>query len=175
MNLFLIGYRCTGKTSVGKSIATTLDRPFVDSDIWVTRECQKTIKEIIDTKGWQAFRRLERSMIKQICTKDRQIVATGGGVVLDTDNISVMKKSGIVVWLRAPAETIRKRMLQDKNNPTLRPPLTDKGSVKEIEEVLLARHPYYENASDFTIPTDDVLIDEISKQIINELKNRKGA
>jgi shikimate kinase len=66
-------------------------------------------------------------------------------------------------------------MLQDETTRTLRPALTDKGSVAEIEEVLLARHPYYENASDFAIPTDDVPVNEITRRIIQEMKDKKGA
>jgi shikimate kinase len=124
MNLFLIGYRCSGKTTIGKSIAMTIDWSFVDSDRWVINACGKTIKDIIDTEGWEAFRRMERSTLKQICTKDRQVVATGGGVVLDKANIQAMKTCGMVIWLGATAETIQKRMLQDKNSGNLRPALT---------------------------------------------------
>jgi shikimate kinase len=175
MNLFLIGYRCTGKTTIGKSIAATIDWSFVDSDLLVIKECKKNIKDIIDTQGWQAFRRVERSMIKKVCTKDRQVVATGGGAVLDTYNVRAMESSGIIVWLRATAETIRERMLQDETTRTLRPALSEKGSVVEIEEVLLARHPYYENACDFAIPTDNVPVNEITKRIIQDMKNKKGA
>ncbi len=175
MNLFLIGYRCTGKTTIGKSIAVTMDWSFVDSDLLVIKECKKSIKDIIATEGWQAFRRVERSMIKQVCTKDRQVVATGGGAVLDTNNVRAMKSSGIIIWLRATAETIRERMLQDETTRTLRPALTDKDPVAEIEEVLLARHPYYDNASDFAIPTDNVPVNEITKRIIQDMKDKKGA
>jgi shikimate kinase len=79
MNLFLIGYRCSGKTTIGKSIAMTIDWSFVDSDLLVIKKNGNSIKDIIDTAGWDAFRRMERSTLRQICTKDRQVVATGGG------------------------------------------------------------------------------------------------
>jgi shikimate kinase len=169
MNLFLIGYRCTGKTTIGKSVAMTIDWSFVDSDIWVIKECGKSIKEIIDSKGWEAFRLMERSAIKQICAKNRQVVATGGGVVLDKANIKAMQTSGMVIWLGASAETIQKRMLQDKNSGNFRPALTDKGRMEEIEDMLLKRNPYYESASDFSILTDDVPVAEISEIIITKL------
>jgi shikimate kinase len=172
MNLFLIGYRCSGKTTIGKSIAMTIDWSSVDSDIWVIKECGKSIKDIIDTEGWEAFRRMERSTLKQICTKDRQVVATGGGVVLDKANVKVMKTSGMVIWLSATAETIQERMLQDKNTGNFRPALTDKGRMEEIEEMLLKRNPYYERASDFCIPTDDVTVNEITQSIIKKLNER---
>jgi shikimate kinase len=169
MNLFMIGYRCTGKTTIGKSIAAAIDWPFVDADTLLVRECGKPIKEIVDTEGWEAFRRMERSTLKQICTKDRQIVATGGGVVLDKANIKAMKTSGMVIWLSATSETIQKRMLQDKNTGNFRPALTEKGHMQEIEDMLLKRKPYYESASDFSIQTDDEPVSEITQTIIEKL------
>jgi shikimate kinase len=176
MNLFLIGYRCSGKTTIGKSIATTIGWSFVDSDIQVIKACGKSIQEIIDTKGWNAFRRMERSTIRQVCTHDRQVVATGGGVVLDADNVKAMKTSGMLIWLGASAGTIRKRMLADKNSGHFRPALTERGRIEEIEGMLLQRNPYYKSASDFSIQTDDVSINEITQTIIEKLNqdgNRK--
>ena len=174
MNLFLIGYRCTGKTTIGKAIAAAIDWSFVDADTLLVRECGKPIKEIVDTEGWDAFRRMERSTLKQICTADRQIVATGGGVVLDKANIKAMKTSGMVIWLGATAETIQKRMLQDKNTGNFRPALTEKGRMEEIEDMLLKRNPYYEGAGDFSIQTDDVPLKEISAVIIQMIKDKIG-
>lgn len=169
MNLFLIGYRCSGKTTVGKSIAVKIGWSFVDSDTLVIQECGKSIKDIIDTEGWDAFRRMERSTLKRICTKDRQVVATGGGVVLDSDNVTAMQAGGKVIWLSAAAETIQKRMRQDKNTGDFRPALTDSGSEAEIEDLLLKRNPYYQSASDFIIGTDDLPVDEIARRIIENL------
>ncbi len=174
MNLFLIGYRCSGKTTIGKSIAMAIGWSFVDSDLLVIKESGKSIKNIIDTKGWDAFRRMERSALKQICTKERQVVATGGGVVLDPDNIKAMQTSGMVVWLDATAETIQKRMLQDKNTGNFRPALTDKGRIEEIEDMLLNRNPYYETAADFSIPTDDTPVKEITHKILDILNEKNS-
>ena len=169
MNLFLIGYRCSGKTTIGESIAKTIDWSFVDSDIWVIKAYGKSIQDIIDSEGWNAFRRLEHSTIKQICTHDRQVVATGGGVVLDADNVKAIKNSGMVVWLDASAETIRKRMVEDRNSKHFRPALTDRGRIEEIEDMLSQRNPYYMSASDFFIHTDDLPPGEITRRIIERL------
>jgi shikimate kinase len=133
------------------------------------------IKDIIDTAGWDAFRRMERSTLRQICTKDRQVVATGGGVVLDADNIKAMKTSGTVVWLGASAATIQKRMRQDKSTENFRPALTDKGRMEEIEDMLLKRNPYYESASDLFIQTDNATIDQITQKIVQKIKDKIGA
>jgi shikimate kinase len=169
MNLFLIGYRCTGKTTIAQAVAEAIDWSFVDADTRLVSKCGKPIKDIVATGGWEAFRRMERSNLKQICTEDRQVVATGGGVVLDADNVAAMRAGGMVIWLSATAETIRKRMLQDKTTRNYRPALTDKGRMQEIEDMLLKRNPYYESACDFCIHTDDVPVSEISKIIIEKL------
>lgn len=174
MNLFLIGYRCSGKTTIGKSIAEAIDWLFVDADNMLVEECGKHIKDIVDSEGWEAFRRRERSMLKQICTKKRQVVATGGGVVLDADNVRTMQESGIIIGLGATAETIRKRLLQDMNTANFRPALTDKGLLGEIEEMLSKRNPCYESASDFFIHTDNMPINDIARNIIEKLKKMKS-
>ena len=174
MNLFLIGYRCTGKTTIAKSIADILDWSFVDADTVLVRECGKQIEDIVATEGWEAFRRKERSTITQICTQKRQVVATGGGVVLDEDNVRVMRAGGIIIGLGATAETIRQRMLQDEKSRAFRPALTDKGPLAEIEGQLSERGPYYERASDFFIHTDSILPAEITKTILKKIKHRIG-
>jgi len=169
MNLFLIGYRCSGKTTVGKAIAETLDWDFVDADTMLTTACGKSIKEIINTDGWASFRRMECSTLKQFCAKERQVVATGGGVVLDAANIEAMKSSGQVVWLVATAATIHSRMRADKNTEHLRPALTQKGTLAEIDDLLAERRPDYERASDFFVRTDKMSIDEIVRKILAQL------
>ena len=170
MNIFLIGYRCTGKTTVGKSIALMTDRPFVDSDTPVIKASGRSIRKIIDTEGWEAFRCKERSVMRRICLNDRQVVATGGGVVLCADNVVTMKNTGIIIWLRASARTIKERILRDENTEDLRPALTNKGLVGEIKEILLKRSPYYESASNFYIHTDGIPVAEITQTIMHKIK-----
>lgn len=169
MNLFLIGYRCSGKTTVGKSVADAIDWAFVDADAMLMDACGKSIKDLIATDGWESFRRMERSTLKQICAADRQVVATGGGVVLDAANIESMKTGGWVVWLVASAATIRKRMRSDQSTEDLRPALTQKGTLAEIEDLLAERSPYYERASDFIIHTDGLPVAEIAHRILHKL------
>lgn len=169
MNLFLIGYRCSGKTTVGKSVAEALDWAFIDVDAALVGASGKSIKDLIDTEGWYSFRRMERSTLKQICANDRQVVATGGGVVLDAANVEAMKTSGRVVWLVATAATIRKRMRSDKNTEAFRPALTQKGTLAEIEDLLAERSPHYGSASDFSVQTDEVPVDDIVNRILDHL------
>ena len=110
MNLFLIGYRCTGKSSVGRSLSARLGRTFVDTDSLLVSDHGMTIKKIVDTYGWEVFRQIEHATVKLVCSMDRRVVATGGGVVLNADNLKLMKEGGRIVWLRATPETIKTRI-----------------------------------------------------------------
>jgi shikimate kinase len=173
-NLFLIGYRCTGKSSVGRLLAATLGRSLVDTDSLVVSENRMSIREIVNKRGWEAFRRLEHTVLQQVCTIERQVVATGGGVVLDADNVKLMKASGRVIWLRASPDTIKTRMMQDRASVTLRPALTSTDSISEIEETLAERAPLYKHAMDSAVDTDDRQVDEICDVIIGCLKAGSG-
>ena len=168
-NLFLIGYRCTGKSTVGKLLAATLDRAFVDTDSQIVTESGMSIREIVDKRGWQAFRRLEQTVLKQVCTVDRRVVATGGGIVLDADNVELMQGSGKIIWLRASPQTIKARMAQDQDSKAFRPALTSKDNLSEIEETLIERQPLYEQAMDLSVDSDNVRLDVIVDIIIENL------
>jgi shikimate kinase len=168
-NVFLIGYRCTGKSSVGGLLGARLGRSFIDTDSLVVSEMGISIREIVDSRGWKAFRRLECTALQQVCTADRRVVATGGGIVLDVDNVNLMKRSGTIIWLRASPETIKSRMVQDRASEALRPALTTTNDISEIEETLIERDPLYKHAMDFSVDTDHRGIDEICDLIIGNL------
>ncbi|MGD8980295.1 MAG: shikimate kinase [Desulfobacterales bacterium] len=170
MNIFLIGYRCTGKTTVGRSLAKRLERFFFDTDVELVKEQGVNISDIVDQRGWTAFREIEKQVIQRTCERDNQVVATGGGVVLDEDNVKRMKDSGVLVWLRADIDTIEKRIIEDNTTRDFRPSLTSKGSVEEIQETLLSRNPLYERAMDFFVDTDFMDIDMVCDTIIQKIK-----
>ena len=169
MNIFLIGYRCSGKTKAGKSIAYVLNRPFIDTDFQLTKELGMNISEIVDKKGWDFFRAKESSILKKVCNHDKQIVATGGGIVLKKENIVNMKKNGTIVWLKANFATVKKRIILDTKTKDFRPSLTSKELDDEIKETLLFRKPYYEKAMDFSIDTDNLDIDGVCKAVIKRI------
>jgi shikimate kinase len=170
MNIFLIGYRCSGKTSVGRSLAKRLGWSFVDTDVKLIEEQDQNISVIVDTKGWAFFRKIEKQVIQRVCEQDRHVVATGGGVVLDEENVKQMKDTGVLVWLRANINTIENRMAQDPLTRDLRPALTSKGVIEEIEETLLMRNPYYEKAMDLIVDTDSIGIEEVCDAILQGLE-----
>lgn len=172
LNLFLIGYRCTGKSTVGKYLATELSRSFVDTDSLLVTQQRLSIKEIVRARGWEGFRQLEHAILKRACASGGQVVATGGGIVLKDDNATLMRKSGGIIWLKAKPETIKARMRQDKDTLNFRPALTLNDSISEIEETLDSREPLYRKAMDFCVDTDDRDIRAIAHIIIEKLKTR---
>ncbi len=169
-NLFLIGYRCTGKTSVGRLLAEELSRSFIDTDALVVAQQRMSIKEIVGAHGWERFREMEHVILKNLCSSGGKIVATGGGIVLNDENVMHMKNSGKIIWLRARLETIKARMGQDKNTRDFRPALTLNDSISEIEETLLSREPLYKRAMDFSVDTDTHDIREVGEIIIKKIE-----
>ena len=129
-----------------------------------------SIKEIVGAYGWESFRQMEHVILKNVCTSDGQVVATGGGVVLNADNVMLMQESGKIIWLKARFETIKARMLQDKDTQAFRPALTLSDSILEIEETLSARKPFYKSVMDQFVDTDDLTIRAITDIIIAKLK-----
>jgi len=168
MNIILIGYRCSGKTSVGKRLARELDRPFVDTDNWLVEKAGRSVRNIVEDDGWEGFRQLEREVIQEVCSRDNTVIATGGGAVLDLANIAAMQKSGRVVWLKVSPQIARQRMTRDERTDDWRPSLTSNGLYGEIVEVLKKRTPLYEKAMDMVIDTDDKSIEEIVDRIVQE-------
>ena len=171
-NIFLIGYRCTGKTSVAKVVAEKLGWNFVDTDDLIAGKVGSTISEFVDRSGWDAFREEEREVVLAVAGKKHQVVATGGGVVLSPDNVKNLKACGWVILLQASPETIQKRMAGDRTTFENRPSLSGKGPLEEIEEELKKRETLYRKAADFTIQTDALKVQAVAQQILTQLPGK---
>lgn len=169
MNLFLIGYRCTGKTTVGKSLAFRLGWPFMDTDRAIVEKSGAGIARMVAEKGWPYFREQERQVIEAASVSASQVVATGGGAICDDRNTLAMQASGKIVWLKASRETIAARMLADDATADSRPSLTGQGLIREIAAVLAERTPLYAKAADLTIATDHEKIEAICDRILKAL------
>ncbi len=169
MNIYLIGYRCTGKTSVGRLLSERTCRPLVDTDQRIMVHADMSVSDIVAQNGWSYFRELEKQVLSETAAASRLVVATGGGIVLDPDNRVILEDPAhFTVWLQASPETIEKRMKADAQNKTLRPALTESLLAREIADTLAARNPYYESARDMAIDTDRQSMDEICELILKE-------
>jgi shikimate kinase len=130
---------------------------------------QRSISDMVAREGWDFFRAKEKEAIREISSQDDQIIAAGGGAVLDPENVRNLKQSGVVVLLEAPPGTILERMRKDEKTEQQRPSLTGKDPLDEIEEVLEYRRPFYEKAMDFSVDTTSKSIEHIRDEIIEKL------
>jgi shikimate kinase len=174
MNIVLIGYRGTGKTSVGMALSKRLGRDFCDTDDYIEKRLKMPIREMVAREGWTFFRAKEKEAIHEVsCFKD-YVIAAGGGVVLDAENVKHLKKNGIVVLLEATTTTILERMHRDKMTEQQRPSLTGKDPYEEIEEVLEFRKPLYQKAMDFSVDTTSKAIDQVVGEVVQKLEKYGG-
>ncbi len=174
-NLVLIGYRATGKTSVGAELARVLGRPCVDLDQVLVAEAGRSVAEIVAQGGWEEFRSLERELVARYRHLRGQVLATGGGVVLDPENVEALRENGIIIWLTADPATIRERLTADRPRDALRPSLTGGDTVNEVQEVLKARDPLYKAAAQIIIDTAQQSIPQVIKAILRALEFKEAA
>lgn len=170
MNIYLIGYRCTGKTTLGRALAQRLERPFIDMDDALVAESGQTISELVAQHGWAEFRNREGILLKALSKRQGLVIGTGGGVILADANAALMRASGKVVWLRCRPDTIHRLMTADPRSSVMRPSLTGQTLRQEIETTLKAREPLYRKAMHLALDTDAFDIDRLCDQIIAGLK-----
>jgi shikimate kinase len=163
MNIVLIGYRGTGKSTVGKLLATRLGRELVSTDKEIVTRAKRTISEIVALKGWEYFRDLESEVCRELAGRDQLVIDTGGGAILRAQNVEALKKNGTVFWLTASVETISKRIGGDNQRPSL---TGTKSFVDEVQDVLRERAPKYQAAADHVVATDDRSIDQLVEVLL---------
>lgn len=169
MVITLIGYRGTGKTTIGAALSERLNLNFVDIDPEIERNAGLSISEIFKQHGEPYFRALESSTLNTVLNSKQTVVSPGGGAILDANNRNAMRNAGPVVWLVAPVETIVERLSSDPSTLGRRPSLTGTDVLSEITEVLAARTPLYEDAATIIVSTANrtpsAIVDEIVQQL----------
>ncbi|MBI4400387.1 MAG: shikimate kinase [Nitrospirae bacterium] len=166
MNIVLIGYRGTGKSSVGKILSERLGRELVSTDAEIIKRANLSIPDIVKRFGWDRFRDLESDVCRDLAGKDGLIIDTGGGAILRRQNVEVLKAHGVLFWLTAEVRAIAERIGDDTQRPSL---TATKSFTDEIEEVLRARRPHYEAAADHVIQTDGRSLTQVADAILAKL------
>jgi shikimate kinase len=168
-NIFLVGFMASGKTSVGRALSQATGWALIDADDEIVLRAGKPIARIFEDSGEDAFRELERSVIKDLCGEKRHIIAAGGGAFVDSANQSRMLESGAVVCLEARPETIYRRLLHEDGGAAVRPLLSGDDPMGRIEELLAQRRSAYAKAH-HTIDTDEMAPEQIADRVLELLK-----
>ena len=171
-NLFLIGFMGTGKSTVGKILARKLGWKFIDSDLKIQNKAKHKIADIIDQHGIRYFRKLESKIIADICKSHQQVVALGGGSVLNSVNRKRLEASGIMIQLEAKTRTIYSRLIGDQDRPLIRAN-THKKQREKIQKLYRKRKKYYQASKSVKIITDHMKPDEVATEVQRYMGHRK--
>ena len=167
--LFLVGMMGAGKTTIGRSLARILDREFLDLDHELEARCGVRVSLIFDIEGEEGFRRRETTALDE-CSRRRGIVlATGGGAVLSPENRKYLKERGVVVYLRASADELFRRVSRDRNRPLLQTP-DPKGRLRSL---LQEREPLYEEVASITFDTGSMAVAQVVRSLVPLLQHYK--
>lgn len=145
-NVFLVGYMGVGKTTIGKLLSVELGMEFIDLDKYIEKRYRTSIKELFNKKGEDGFRKIEREMLREVATFQNVLISTGGGAPCFYDNMDLMNKTGITVYIKSSVDQLVSRLLASKN---VRPLIKNKSpeELKEfVKQHLALRQAYYSKA-----------------------------
>lgn len=167
MNIVLVGLSGSGKTTIGKLLEKYLsEMKFVDTDEIIVKRENRSINDIFATDGEQKFREIEKNVVNEVSEKNNLIISTGGGVVLNKENMLNLKKNGLIFYLRTSPEVIAERLKNDDTRPLLKV-----DDLKEkLYKMLEVRGCLYETA-DITINTDELSPEKAAETVIKEYEN----
>ena len=163
-NLYLIGAMGAGKSTVGRALAKTVGKDFLDSDREIETQTGASISLIFELEGEEGFRRREQSMIEQLTERDNLVLATGGGVVLSEANRARLMARGFCVYLDAPIELLVERTRRDRKRPLL----AEGDPRQRLTSILEERDPLYRMVADMVVKTDR----RTARHVVREIQRR---
>jgi shikimate kinase len=167
-NIVLIGFMATGKSTIGRRLALHLNRDFVDTDKEIEKITGMTVAQIFARDGIRRFRSEENLLAKRLAPKEDLVIATGGGMVLNPENIRLLKENGVLISLTAAPEIICARVKGKKTRPLLQGGALD----NRINRLLTERQYLYDQA-DLVVDTGTCSVGETVEKIISYLSERK--
>lgn len=166
-NIVLVGLSGSGKSTLGNILSSLSGYALVDTDAIIVKLQNRSINNIFEKNGEEFFRTLETQVSKEISAFVKQIISTGGGIVLKEKNLEYLKQNGVVFYLKTSVNTLLKRLEGDNTRPLLK---TD-DVKKKLENMLEIRGKLYEKA-DVTIETDKLTPEETAKEILRIYNER---
>lgn len=164
-NIVLIGFMGSGKSTIGKWLSEKLEMDLLDTDSLIEDKMKRNINLIFQEYGEEYFRKIEKNTIKELSDEKNKIIACGGGVALNEENIQYLKKNGKIIYLETKVENIYDRLRGDTSRPLLKNSITK----EYIKDLLNKREAYYQRAADFIISTDGKEENKICDEIIMKL------
>jgi shikimate kinase len=165
-NVVLIGMRGSGKTTIGAILAGWLHRELIPMDALIVYEAGMTIPQIVEADGWERFREIESQVTQKVARLQNIINATGGGVILNPENVKALRATGIVFWLDVSVDNMLQRIGEDPNRPSL----TGKASRRDDMLATFAeREDLYRGAAHYTIDTNGKVQEQIAEEIVSIL------
>lgn len=165
-NVYLIGYRGAGKTTLAPRLAAALQFQCIEMDALIAERLSMSIAEIFAQRGEAGFRELETELLSELSKGSKQVISTGGGIVLREANREILRATGTVIWLTASLETICQRLAMDQG---IRPALTNLPLQDEIAKLLKERSPWYEAAAHYQVDTGIQNMDDSLASILHHL------
>lgn len=164
MNLYLTGMMGSGKSVTGKRLATRMGYGFADLDTLIEEKEKKSIVEIFSQKGEAYFRDLESKVLKEVSTFDNRVYATGGGIILKSANVQLMKATGKIIFLETSPEVLWQRVKDKKDRPLLKG-----GHEEKLVEIYSQRKTLYEGSCDLRVNTDGKTAAQVAEEIFQLL------
>jgi shikimate kinase len=165
-HLALVGLMGSGKSSVGRVLATRLERELIDTDALVEAATGRPVNEIFASEGEEAFRRYElNSLTRALSRSAPAVVATGGGVVITADARQALRRNATVIWLRADPSVLARRLEGDRTRPLL----ADRDPLARLKELHDHRAPLYEEVADAVVEADGDNPSEVAEQVLDVL------
>ena len=165
-NLYLVGMMGSGKSSTGEALASELALPFVDLDEEIVRKVRMSINDIFATRGEPYFRKVEKDELSLCAKKRDQVIATGGGVVLDPENTAFMKQTGLVIYLRTSLEVLWQRVQRKSDRPLLK----TAHPLEVFARLFAERKAIYESIYDYSVNTESKTPSQVAREIAELLK-----
>jgi shikimate kinase len=165
-NLVLVGFSCSGKTTLGRNVARRLRLAFVDTDRFIEDMTGRSIPDIFREDGEAAFRGYEREAIRRIMARRNQVVSTGAGAFIDADNRESLRNGNLVIHLQVRPETVVER-LRNSRSGRPRPMLESPDPLQRVMQLMADRKEAYK-AAHVTIGVDD----RTRYELVGELRRR---
>lgn len=163
-NIYLVGPMGAGKTTVGRKLAIALKKEFVDSDQIIEVKTGASISLIFEIEGEEGFRRRERVILEELTQRRDVVLATGGGIVLDTVNRARLRSCGFVIYLNPPFERLLERTMRDRRRPLLR----TEDPQGRLRAIVTERDALYRQVADMIIGGEHKTATQVVREILKE-------